>query len=94
MLNDAKLVLRFDTQVSHCLVIATHPGIGESHKVYTFRMNSVPITTADLSSSFREYRFSLVWLLPKMFRNPKSQVCLNTTHTQYQPIPVTLSSTL
>ena len=57
MLNDAKLVLRFDTQVSHCLVIATHPGIRESHKVNIFRMNLVPITTADLSLSFREYRF-------------------------------------
>ena len=74
MPNDAKLGLRFDTQVSHCLVIATHPGIRESHKVNIFRMNLVPITTADLSSGFREYPFSLVWLLPKMFCNPKSNI--------------------
>ena len=68
MPNDAKLVLKVDAQASHCLVIATHPGIRESHKVNIFRMNLVPITTADFSLSFRESRFSLVWQLPKMFR--------------------------
>ena len=84
-LYDAKLGLRFDTQVSHCLVITTHPGIGERHKVNTFRMNSVPITSADLSSSLREYRFSLVWLLPKMFRNPKSNIKNESSLFKHHP---------
>ena len=74
MPNDTKLALRFDTQVSHCLVITTHPGIRESHKVNIFRMNLVPINTADLSLSFREYRFFSSLAAAKNVRNPKSNI--------------------
>ena len=85
MPNDAKLGLRFDTQVSHCLVIATHPGIGEGHKVNIFIMNSVPMTTADLSLSFREYRFFSSLAAAKNVRNPKSNIKNESSLFKHHP---------